>query len=166
MHLKKILNLCLFGFTTELSIVPLAFANDVYAEGPLPTVVDIVSLDDGKRPDIPKGSGFAVVKLKIHESKNKSSPVIGYYEKGEAVNILDDDGTWAHTDKGYVWGGYLSSTYQTPLNLHSDTELSSRYVGYTYDIIDGRETAANLRLSVGSEVAGRVRGVGNPVHVW
>ena len=54
MHLKKILNLCLFGFTTELSIVPLAFANDVYAEGPLPTVVDIVSLDDGKRPDIPQ----------------------------------------------------------------------------------------------------------------
>lgn len=43
MHLKKILNLCLFGFTTELSIVPLAFANDVYAEGPLPTVVDIAT---------------------------------------------------------------------------------------------------------------------------
>lgn len=71
MHLKKILNLCLFGFTTELSIVPLAFANDVYAEGPLPTVVDIVSLDDGKRPDIPKGSGFAVVKLKIQSMKAK-----------------------------------------------------------------------------------------------
>lgn len=139
MHLKKILNLCLFGLTTELSIVPLAFANDVYAEGPLPTVVGIVSLDDGKRPDIPKGSGFAVVKLKIHESKDKSSPAIGYYEKGETVNILDDDGTWAHTDKGYVWGGYLSSTYQTPLNLHSDTELSSRYVGYTYDIINQME---------------------------
>ena len=99
MHLKKILNLCLFGLTTELSIVPLAFANDVYAEGPLPTVVGIVSLDDGKRPDIPKVSGFAVVKLKIHESKDKSSPAIGYYEKGETVNILDDDGTWAHTDK-------------------------------------------------------------------
>lgn len=33
-------------------------------------------------------------------------------------------------------------------------------------VIDGRETAANLRLSVGYEVAGRVRGVGNPVHVW
>ena len=33
-------------------------------------------------------------------------------------------------------------------------------------IIDGRETAANLRLSVGSEVTGRVREVRNPVHVW
>lgn len=33
-------------------------------------------------------------------------------------------------------------------------------------IIDGRETAANLWLSVGSQVAGRVRGVRNPVHVW
>ena len=31
-------------------------------------------------------------------------------------------------------------------------------------VIDGRETAANLRLSVGSKVAGRVRGVRNPVH--
>lgn len=33
-------------------------------------------------------------------------------------------------------------------------------------VIDGHETAANLRLSVGSEVAGRVWGVVNSVHVW
>ena len=38
--------------------------------------------------------------------------------------------------------------YSALLNLHN--------------IIDGRETTA--RLAVGSEVAGRVRGVGNPVH--
>ena len=42
--------------------------------------------------------------------------------------------------------------YSALLNLHN--------------IIDGRETAANLRLSVGSEVTGRVREVRNPVHVW
>lgn len=42
--------------------------------------------------------------------------------------------------------------YSTLLNLHN--------------IIDGRETAATIRLSVGSEVAGRARGVRNHVHVW
>ena len=42
--------------------------------------------------------------------------------------------------------------YSTLLSLHN--------------IIDGRETAANLRLSVGSEVTGRVLEVRNPVHVW
>ena len=31
-------------------------------------------------------------------------------------------------------------------------------------VIDGRKTAVNLRLSVGSKVAGRTRGAGNPVH--
>ena len=142
MHLKKLRNLCLYGFTTGLSILPISsfvFVDDVYADGALPTVVGIASIDDGKRPDIPNGSGFAVVKLKIHKNNDKNSPVIGYYNKGEAVNILDDDGTWAHTDRGYVWGGYLSSTYQTPLSLHSDTELSSRYVGYAYDIINQME---------------------------
>lgn len=41
--------------------------------------------------------------------------------------------------------------YSTLLSLHN--------------IIDGRETAATIRLSVGSEVAGRARGVRNPVHV-
>lgn len=33
-----------------------------------------------------------------------------------------------------------------------------------HNIIDGRETAATIRLSVGSEVAGRARGVRDPVH--
>lgn len=139
MHLKKLKNSCLYSIMTGLSILPvssLVFIHDVHAEGALPTVVGIASIDDGKRPDIPSNSGFAVVKLNIHESNDKNSPAIGYYNKGEAVRILDNDGTWAHTDKGYVWGGYLSSTYQTPLNLHSDTELASRYVGYTYDIIN------------------------------
>ena len=44
--------------------------------------------------------------------------------------------------------------------------LNFSYEVWISVLIVGRETAANLWFSVGSEVVGRVRGVRNPVHVW
>ena len=56
--------------------------------------------------------------------------------KGEKINVISADDTWAKTDKGYIWGGYIVKNYGCDLNIHSDTEHSSLYVGQAYDIIN------------------------------
>ena len=64
---------------------------------------------------------------------------VSEYKKGEKVNILSDDGTWARTDMGYVWGGYLAKEYKCDLSIRSDSEEASRYVGYVYDMYNKME---------------------------
>lgn len=100
---------------------------------PLPTV-ELISVMDAVKPAIPKETGYAVVNLNIRKSPDKNSEIAGKYKKGEKVNILSDDGTWARTDMGYVWGGYLAKEYKCDLSIRSDSEEASRYVGYVYDM--------------------------------
>ena len=102
---------------------------------PLPTV-ELISVMDAVKPAIPEETGYAVVNLNIRKSPDKNSGIAGKYKKGEKVNILSDDGTWARTDMGYVWGGYLAKEYKCDLSIRSDSEEASRYVGYVYDMSD------------------------------
>ena len=105
---------------------------------PLPTV-ELISVMDAVKPAIPKETGYAVVNLNIRKSPDKNSEIAGKYKKGEKVNILSDDGTWARTDMGYVWGGYLAKEYKCDLSIRSDSEEASRYVGYVYDMYNNME---------------------------
>ena len=104
----------------------------------LPTV-ELVSVMDAVKPAIPEETGYAVVNLNIRKSPDKNSEIAGKYKKGEKVNILSDDGTWARTDMGYVWGGYLAKEYKCDLSIRSDSEEASRYVGYVYDMYNNME---------------------------
>lgn len=105
----------------------------------LPTV-ELISVMDAVKPSIPEETGYAVVNLNIRKSPDKYSEISGMYKKGEKVNILCNDGTWARTDKGYVWGGYLAKEYKCNLSIRSDSEEASRYVGYVYDMYNSMET--------------------------
>lgn len=105
---------------------------------PLPSV-DLVSVRDAVKPAMPDDIGYAVVNLNIRKEKDKNSEIVGRYGKGDKVTILDHDETWAHTDRGYVWGGYLSNAYSHELSIRSDSEEASYYVGYVYDMLDAIE---------------------------
>ena len=100
--------------------------------------VTIMSIRDASEPEIPLGETYSVVNLNIRESPNLNARLVGKYKKGSKVNVLNvvEDNGWVRTDKGYVWGGYLSSTCNHDLNIHSDSDTASKYVGFTYNIID------------------------------
>ena len=100
--------------------------------------VTIMSIRDASEPEIPLGETYSVVNLNIRESPNLNARIVGKYKKGSKVNVLNvvEDNGWVRTDKGYVWGGYLSSTCNHDLNIHSDSDTASKYVGFTYNIID------------------------------
>ena len=100
--------------------------------------VTIMSIRDASEPEIPLGETYSVVNLNIRESPDLNARLVGKYKKGSKVNALNivKDNGWVQTDKGYVWGGYLSSTCNHDLNIHSDSDAASKYVGFTYNIID------------------------------
>lgn len=119
-------------FTASLFLCSSFFAMPVAAE-PLCTDISLVAVYEPEKPEIQKEAGYAVVNLNIRKEPDKNSEIIGKYQKGENVNIISDDGMWAKTDKGYVWGGYLSKEYKYNLPVRSDSENASRYVGFVYD---------------------------------
>ena len=100
--------------------------------------VTIMSIRDASEPEPPLGETYSVVNLNIRESPNLNARLVGKYKKGSKVNALNivKDNGWVQTDKGYVWGGYISSTCNHDLNIHSDSDIASKYVGFTYNIID------------------------------
>lgn len=156
---KKLRRLFITGALSGVSITSLIGASSVYAAG---TVGDLTSftvnqvkysdgtvlqlspssvkaIRDASIPEPPKNGGYAVVNINIREQPDVNSKVIGKYLKGDKVNILgviDDNKSWVKTDKGYIWGGYLSESYNHSLNVHSDSEYASQYVGYVYHVID------------------------------
>lgn len=119
-------------FTASLLLCSSFFAMPVAAE-PLCSDISLVAVYEPEKPEIQEEAGYAVVNLNIRKEPDKNSEVIGKYQKGEKVSIISDDGTWAKTDKGYVWGGYLSKEYKYNLPVRSDSENASRYVGFVYD---------------------------------
>lgn len=118
-------------FTASLFLCSSFFAMPVAAE-PLCSDISLVAVYEPEKPEIQEEAGYAVVNLNIRKEPDKNSEVIGKYQKGEKVSIISDDGTWAKTDKGYVWGGYLSKEYKYNLPVRSDSENASRYVGLVY----------------------------------
>lgn len=126
-------------FLLSLACVSIGILSVPVSAEPLPTV-NLVSVTDAVKPTAPENTGYAVVNLNIRKEPDKNSEIVGRYEKGTKITILDHDETWAHTDKGYVWGGYLASTYGCSLAMRSDSENASYYVGYVYDILNKIET--------------------------
>ena len=129
---RSLATLLITGVTPFFSTT--VFAADT-SVSELPTV-QIVSIEETNTPDIPTGECYVVVNVNIRKSPSKDSEVIGKYQKGEKINVISADDTWAKTDKGYIWGGYIVKNYGCDLNIHSDTEHSSLYVGQAYDIIN------------------------------
>lgn len=126
-------------FLLSLACVSIGFLSVPVSAEPLSTV-NLVSVTDAVKPAMPENTGYAVVNLNIRKESDKSSEIVGRYEKGTKITILDHDETWAHTDKGYVWGGYLADTYDCNLAMRSDSENASYYVGYVYDILNKIDT--------------------------
>lgn len=126
-------------FLLSLACVSIGFLSVPVSAEPLSTV-NLVSVLDAVKPEMPENTGYTVVNLNIRKEPNKNSEIVGRYEKGTKITILDHDETWAHTDKGYVWGGYLAGTYGCNLAMRSDSENASYYVGYVYDILNKIDT--------------------------
>ena len=132
---RSLATLLITGVTPFFSTT--VFAADTFVSE-LPTV-QIVSIEETNTPDIPTGECYVVVNVNIRKEPSKDSEIIGKYQKGEKINVISADDTWAKTDKGYIWGGYIVKNYGCDLNIHSDTEHSSLYVGQAYDIINKME---------------------------
>lgn len=101
--------------------------------------VTVLAIRDSSIPEPPEKEGYASVNLNIREQPDSNAKVIGKYKKGDKVDIVgqvSDNKDWVETDKGYVWGGYLSSSFNHDLNVHSDSEYASKYVGYAYHVLD------------------------------
>lgn len=106
-------------------------------------------------------------------------PVMATEDVSEEVTVGEDIGTGVGADADISVGDSTDADTgsQTVENVAIDnpdgdvlagsiTDSKPQALPPTGEIIVGRETAANIWLSVGLEFAGRVRGVRNPVHVW
>lgn len=143
MHFKKLSKKTLWSLPVLLaaSTTPM-LQTTVYASvGDLPVLseVRISAAEETDTPEIPIGECYVVVNVNIREEASKDSKICGKYKKGEKIKIISADKEWAKTEDGYIWGGYVSRSYGCDLDIHSDTEHSSLYVGSVYDIINNLE---------------------------
>lgn len=131
---NKIYQILLMGASIAATSVPVYAAPSIGDLG-ISTDVQVVAILEDKAPDIPEESGYAVTELNIRSNPSSDSDIVGKYNKGDAVTVQSIEGEWAKTDKGYVWGGYLSNEAPDSVNIKSDSENASKYVGHAYDII-------------------------------
>ena len=131
---NKIYQILLAGASIVITSVPVQAARSIGDLG-ISTDVQALAVIEDKTPEIPNGSGYSVTELNIRSGPSSDSPVVGKYNKGDSVAVQETEGEWAKTDKGYVWGGYLSNEPPVGLNIKSDSENASKYIGRAYDII-------------------------------
>lgn len=99
----------------------------------------IASIEESKTLDIAIGEYYVIVDVNIRKAPSKDGKIIGKYQRGEKINVINYNKEWVQTDKGYIWGGYIVEKYNYNLNIHSDTEHSSLYMGQAYSIINNLE---------------------------
>ena len=131
---NKIYQILLAGASIVITSVPVQAARSIGDLG-ISTDIQALAIIEDKAPEIPNGSGYSVTELNIRSGPSSDSPVVGKYKKGDSVAVQETEGEWAKTDKGYVWGGYLSNEPPVGLNIKSDSENASKYIGHAYDII-------------------------------
>ena len=131
---NKIYQILLAGASIAVTSIPAQAAPSIGDTG-ISSEVHVVSVIENEKPDIPNESGYAVTELDVRSEPSPDSDITGKYTKGDEVKVLEVEGEWAKTDKGYVWGGYLSNNKPVKMNITSDSENSSQYVGHVYDII-------------------------------
>lgn len=131
---NKIYQILLAGASIVITSVPVQAARSIGDLG-ISTDIQALAIIEDKAPEIPSGSVYSVTELNIRSGPSSDSPVVGKYKKGDSVAVQGTEGEWAKTDKGYVWGGYLSNEPPVGLNIKSDSENASKYIGHAYDII-------------------------------
>ena len=48
------------------------------------------------------------VGLNIRENPTVDSEIVGTYSYGESVNVIEDDGDWYKTDRGYIYKEFVN----------------------------------------------------------
>lgn len=88
--------------------------------------------------DLTTGVKYSAIESEIFESPGDTI-CVGYYNPGDEINVILNDGTWCQTNKGYIKSGVLCESYDKTYNITADSDESYKYIGKAYEVLNALE---------------------------